>query len=105
MQAGDVGIVGGLFAGFGDDLVNGLGFFFNDLFDVGGMDAPVHRQAGESAAGDFAADRVEAGDGHGFGGIVHDHVHTGGLFEGLDVASVAANDAAFHLFVGQRHNR
>ncbi len=60
VQTGDVGIEGGLFAGFVDDLVNGLGLFFDDLFDVSGMNAAIHGEAGEGAAGDLAADRVRS---------------------------------------------
>ena len=103
-RPGDAGVEGGLFAGFVDDLIDGLGLFFDDLLDVRRMDAAIHRQAAEGAAGDLAPHRVEAGDGHGFGRIVHDHVHAGGLLEGLDVAPVAAHDAALHLFVGQHHH-
>ncbi len=105
MQAGDAGIEGSLFARLGDDLVDGFCLVFEHLLDVGRVDAAVEGQAGQGAAGDLAADRVEAGDGHGFGRVVHDHVHAGGLLEGADVAAVAAHDAAFHLLVGQRDHR
>ena len=61
------------------------------------VDASVLDQLGQSPAGDLTPDRVEGRDSDRFGGVVHDHVHTGGLLEGVDVAPVAADDAAFHL--------
>ena len=62
MQAGDVGIVGGLFACFIDDLFHCPGFIFDDLFDVRGMNASIQDQFGQGAATDLTADRVEARD-------------------------------------------
>jgi hypothetical protein len=56
MQARDIRVEGGLFTGFVDDLLDRLRFVFDDLFDVRGMDASVHRQADEGAACDLAAD-------------------------------------------------
>ncbi len=70
-----------------------------------GMDATVQDQFGQGAAGHFTPHRLEAGDGDGFGGVVDDDIHTGGLFEGTDVAAVATDDASLHFFVGQRHQR
>ena len=101
MQAGDVGVEGGLFAGLVDDLLDGAGLVLHDLLDVGGMDASVQDQLGQGAAGDLAADRVEAGDGDRIGRVVDDHIHTGSLLKGLDVAAVAADDASLHFLVGQ----
>ena len=105
VQAGNAGLEGGLFAGFIDDPVDRLAFLFQDLLDVRRVNATVDRQAGEGAAGNLAADGVEAGDGDRLRRVVHDDVHAGGLFEGLDVAAVAADDAALHFFIGQRHDR
>ena len=93
--------IGGLFTGFVDDLFDGPGFIFDDLFDVRGMDAAIQDQFGQRAAANLTADGVEAGDGDRIGRVVHDHIHTGGLLEGFDVASVASDDASLHLFVGQ----
>ena len=69
------------------------------------MDAPIQDQAFQRAAGNFAADRVKAGNGDGFGCIIDDHIHASRLFKGADIAAIAADDAPFHFFIGQRYDR
>jgi len=63
MDAGDIGIVGGLFASFIDDFFHCLGFIFDDFFDVGGMNTSIQDQFRQRAATDLAADRIKARDG------------------------------------------
>ncbi len=65
------------------------------LFDAGRVDAAVHHQLVEGQAGHFAADRVEGGKQDGVRGIVHDDFYAGSGFQGADVATFAADDAAF----------
>ena len=40
----------------------------------------------------------------GLRGVVDDQIDAGGGFEGADVAALAADDAALHVVVGQRHH-
>ena len=47
------------------------------LLDVGGMDAAVGDELFQRQPRDLAADRLEAGDGDGFGRIVDDEIDTG----------------------------
>ncbi len=68
------------------------------------MDAAVHDQLLEGDPSDLPADRVEGGEDHGLGGVVDDEVHAGGGLQGPDVPSLAADDPALHLVVGQGHH-
>ena len=77
----------------------------DDLFDARRVDAPVEDQLGQRDAGDFAPDRVEAGEDDGVGRVVDDQVYAGGALQRADVAALAPDDAALHLVVGQRHDR
>ncbi len=101
MQAGDVGIVGGLLARFVDDLFHSPGFILDDFFNVCGMDPAIQDQFCQGAPANLTPDRVEARDRDGVRGIVHDHVHAGRLLKGFDVATVASDDASLHLFIGE----
>ena len=65
------------------------------------MNASVKNELAEGAASDFAADGVEAGDGDRVGRVVYDHIHTGGLLKGFDVAAIASDDASLHFFAGE----
>ena len=67
------------------------------------MDATVLEQFNHDAAGDLAADGIEAADGDLTGGVVDDDVDAGGLFEGANVAAFLADDAALEFFFGDRH--
>ena len=68
------------------------------------MDAAVHNQFLQGQPGNLPADRVKAGDGNGFGGVVDNQVHAGDGFQGADVPALPANDPALHLVVGQGHH-
>lgn len=68
------------------------------------MDAAVGDEFFEGEFGNVAADEVEAGNDDGAGGVVYDDVDAGGLFEGVDVAAFAADDAAFHFVGGELYD-
>ncbi len=100
-QGRNAGVVDGLLAGLAHhevDLRTSLG---DDLLDASGVDAAVGHELGQGQAGDLAADRVEGADDDRLGGVVDDQVDARGLLEGADVATLAADDAALHLVVGQ----
>ena len=105
VQPGHASIVGGLLAGIRDDAFHFLLLLLEDLFDVRRVDAAILHQLGQRAAGNLTPHRVEARNGHGFGRIVHDHVHAGSLLEGVDIAAVAANDAPLHFLGWDGHHR
>ena len=63
------------------------------------MDPAVAHQLRERDLRDLAANRVEAGEDHGLGGVIDDQVDPGSLLEGPDVAALAADDPALHLVV------
>ncbi len=54
----------------------------------------------EGNLGDLAADAVKARHHNHARRVVHDHIHTGGLLEGPNVAALAADDASLHLVAG-----
>ena len=104
VQAMDIGLEHGpLTLGLDDgvDLFLGLGYHF---LNAGGVDAAVLNQLLQSQTGHLAADRVKAGDGDGFGGIVNDQVAAGEGFDAADIAAFAADDAALHLVVGEGYD-
>ncbi len=72
----------------------------DDLFNPRGMNAPVLDQAFERELGDLAANTVEAGHDHDARGVVDDHVNARRLLERSNIATLAADDAPFHLVVG-----
>ena len=76
--------------------------FFDDLLDARGVDPPVLDQRRQRAATDLATHGIEAGDGDRLGRVIDDDVDTGGLLEGADVASLAADDPTLHLVRGER---
>ena len=100
MQPRHVRLLHSFFAVFLDVLVHLALRLRDQLFDARGMDPPVGDQLVERHPGDFAANRIETADDHHARRIVDDHVDAGGLFEGADVASFAADDPALHLVVG-----
>ena len=65
-----------------------------------GMDAPVGDEVLHGDAADLAAHRVEARDGDALRRVVDDEVGPGQLLERADVASFAADDAAFQVVRG-----
>ena len=94
----------GFLAGFANDAVDVALGFGDRLFDPRGMNAPVRDEAAEREAADFAAHRVEAGDGDDIGRVVDDQVAAERGFEGADVATLASDDAALHLVGRDLHD-
>ena len=72
----------------------------HDLLDPRGVNAAVGNELVQREPGDLAADHVEAADDDHARRVVDNQVHARGLLEGADVASLAADDAALHLVVG-----
>ena len=100
VQVADVGLLGGFLAELLEVFFEfGLGLG-DDFLDARGMDATVGDQLRERNPRDFAAHHVEAADDYDAGRIVDDDVDAGGLFEGADIATFAADDAPLHIVVG-----
>jgi hypothetical protein len=58
------------------------------------MDASVQDQAMHRFARNLAPDRIETGKDDRVGGVVDEHRHARGRFEGPDVAAFPADDAS-----------
>ena len=69
------------------------------------MDAAVGNELLQRQTRHLAADGVKAGDGDRLGRVVDDEVAARERLDGADVAALAADDAALHLVVRQRHDR
>ena len=104
MDAVQIRLEDGLLAGLADLVVHLALGLLHHLLDAGGVDAAVHDQLLQGDAGHLAANRIEGGDDHGLRRVVDDQIDAGGGFEGADVAALAADDAALHVVVGQRHH-
>ncbi len=63
------------------------------------MDPAVADQLGQRDTGDLPTNRVEARQHDRFRRVVDDEIDPGGLLEGPDVATLAADDPALHLVV------
>ena len=92
----------GRFPHFGLDILLALR---HHLLDPSGMDPPVLDEPRQREAGHLAADRVVARKHHGFRCVVDDHVDSGGLLEGADIAALAADDPALHFVGGELDDR
>ena len=75
------------------------------LLDAVRVDPAVLDQHLQGDPADLAPDRVEAGQQHGFRGVVDDHVDAGDGLERADVAALAADDPALDLVGRQVHDR
>ena len=78
--------------------------FFDHLLDASGMNAPVQNQLLQRNSRHLAADRIKAREDDCFRRVVDDEVNARRRFQRADVASLAADDAALHVVVRQRHN-
>jgi len=78
--------------------------FVDHLFNPGWMNTAVDDQFFQSDPGNFAPDRVKAGQNHSFRRVVDDQVNTCHGFDGPDIASFSTDDAAFHFVTGQSNN-
>ena len=92
------------FARLADRLIDFLARLLDHLFDARGMDASVHDQLFKADARDLSAHRVERGQDDRLRRVVDDQIDAGRRFERADVASLAADDAALHFVIGQRHD-
>ncbi len=77
----------------------------HDLLDASGVNPAIGDQSLERPPGHFPPDGVEAGDDHGIGRVVDDHIHAGSGLERADVPAFPPDDPAFHLIARQRHGR
>ena len=69
------------------------------------MDAAVEDELFKAQPCDLASYGIEAGKCDGLGRIVDDKIDPREVFKGPDIASLASDDPALHLVVGQRHDR
>lgn len=104
VQAADAGLQHGALALRLDDGVHLAAGLVDHLFNVRGMDAAVGDELFERQARNFAAHGLEARDGDRLGRVVDDEVDARERFDRADVAAFAADDAAFHLVIGQGHH-
>src|SRR3954470_21257890 len=96
-QAGHARLVGGRLTGLAHDQLDlraGLG---DDFLDAARVDAAILDELGQSDARDLSTHRIESAEEHRRRPVVDDQVDAGGLFEGANVASLAADDPALHL--------
>jgi len=69
------------------------------------MDPAVDDELLECESGHLTSHRVEAAEENGVRGLVDDQVHAGDLFEGTDVAPLAADDPPLHVVAREVHAR
>ena len=84
-------------ADFDDLLLQLLAGFGHHFLNAGRVNTAIGHQLLQRQAGDFTADRVEAGNNDGLRRIVHDDFSACGGFQRPDVTAFAANDLAFHV--------
>ena len=77
----------------------------HELLDGRGVDAAVAHQRLERHARDLAAERVEGRQHHHLRRLVDEDGDAGGGLERLDVAALAADDAALHLLARELDQR
>ena len=77
MQSVDTGFKCRLFTGVLDALFNFLLSFFDRLLNAGRMNPSIADQFFQGKTGDFASNRVEAGNQNGFGGIINYQINAG----------------------------
>ena len=65
------------------------------------MNTAILNQLFKGEPCNLAADRVKAGNGDGFGSIVNNKVTACQGFKAADIAAFTADDASFHLVVGE----
>ena len=75
-----------------------------DLLDASRLDPPVLDELLERHARGLPADRVEAGEHHGLGGVVDDDVDARRGLERADVPALPADDPALHVLARQRED-
>ena len=103
MDAVQIRFKDGLLAGLADLVVHLALGLFDHLLNARGMDAAVGNQLFQRDARDFAAHRIKGGDDHSLRRIVDNQIHARSRLQRADIAALAADDAALHIVVGQRH--
>jgi len=96
-QGRQAGLSHGFVAEAEDGLVHFLGDLRHNLLDARWMNPAVLNQPHHGLARNLAADGVKAREQNRARGVVNQDGHAGGGFEGADVASLAADDAAFEF--------
>ncbi len=104
MDAVHAGVEGCLLAHFAHLGVQLLLALLHNVLNAGGMDAAVLNEPFQRHFGHLAAQGAVGGKDDGFGRVVDDQVHAGGCLQSADIAALAADDAAFHVFAGQGHS-
>ena len=105
VQAGDARFQDRAFAGLPQRVFDFLLGFGDGLFDAARMNPAIHNQGRQGKTCDFAPDGVERRQDDRLGCLVNDDVYAGQRLEGPDVASLAADDAAFHVVGRQQDDR
>jgi len=90
----------GFFTGVVDDFLNFLGDFGNDFLDSGRMNTSVKNEAFHGFSGDFAAHGIKTGENDSARSVINENSDSSGGFKSTNVTTFAANDAAFHLLIG-----
>ena len=98
-QAPDVRFDGGILADLEDFIVHVDRCLIDHFFDAGGMDAAILDQPFHRPPRHFASDGMKAADHDDAGRVVNNDVHAGGLLEGPNVATLAADDSTLHVIM------
>src|SRR5262249_16137499 len=93
----------GLLAQVVNVLVHCFLSFLNDFLDPRRVDSAVLDQALKGELGDFAPNAVEPSDNDNTGRVIDDDVDAGRLLESADIATLAADDPALHVIIGNIH--
>ena len=101
----DTNLKNGAFTLLFDGVLNLSASLFHHVLNAGWMNSSVGNKLFKGQTGNLSANRLEAGKGDGFGGVIDNKINAGGGFNGTDVPSLTADYAALHIVVGQRHNR
>src|SRR5437867_4368819 len=67
----------------------------DNFFDARRMDAPIGDETNHGFPSNFAPHGIKAGEQHRTWGVINQDGHAGSSFEGANIASLTANNAAF----------
>src|SRR5579863_3722233 len=84
-----------------DLFFNLLAGLFHDLFDPGGVDAPVGNQPLKGYPADLPSQRVEGGQNDGLRCVIHDEIHARSGLDGPDITTFPADDLSLDLIAFQ----
>src|SRR5262245_20097298 len=99
VQSANLRFLHGFFSCSPDLYLDFLLSFGNQLFDSRGMDAAVGDELVQRDSSNFPSNRIVSAYDHHARCVVDNYIHAGGLLEGADVATLAADDAALHFVV------